>query len=143
LNIRKSKVYRDRKAEYRKKRYNTDLRLVLFEQAKQRAKKKNLPFNITIDDIIIPEVCPLLEISLMQKPYGERTGFQMNSPSLDRIEPKLGYVKGNVMVISMKANAMKYSANLSELETFCNNSLKLISNVRNNNSQTLDNRIDN
>jgi hypothetical protein len=133
-----SKIYRDRKKEYRKKRYNEDLRVVLFEQAKYRAKNKSLPFNIEIEDVLIPEKCPLLEIPLFRKPYGERTGFHMNSPSLDRIQPELGYTKGNVMVISMKANAMKYSANLNELETFCKNSLKLISNVRNNDIENLD-----
>mgnify|MGYP001565496514 CR=1 FL=1 len=143
ISHQNSRKYRDRKAEYRKVRYNSDLRLILYEQAKSRAKNKNLPFNITLDDIKIPDICPLLNIPLMRKPYGERTGFHMNSPSLDRIQPKLGYTKGNVMVISMKANAMKYSATLDELEIFCKNSLKLISDVRDFNNQGLDNRTNN
>jgi hypothetical protein len=43
-----------------------------------------------------------------------------NSPSLDRIIPELGYVKGNIMVISHKANTIKSNANIEELEkVFC------------------------
>lgn len=137
-NFQKSKSYRDRKKEYQKVRFDSDPRLILLQAAKARAKKYNLPFNITIEDIIIPEKCPLLNISLERKPYGKKTGFLMNSPSLDKIESRLGYTKGNVMVISMKANAMKYSATLDELETFCKNSLKLITNVRSNNSKNMD-----
>lgn len=37
------------------------------------------------------------------------------SPSLDRISPELGYVPGNVRVISDKANRLKGSRNLTEL----------------------------
>jgi len=43
------------------------------------------------------------------------------SPSLDRINPALGYVKGNVWVISFKANAIKQNATVQELELLVNN----------------------
>lgn len=35
-------------------------RLKILKNAKQRAKSQGIPFNLTIDDIIIPEKCPLL-----------------------------------------------------------------------------------
>lgn len=38
-----------------------------------------------------------------------------NYPSIDRLRPELGYVKGNVAVISLKANRIKSNANLLEL----------------------------
>lgn len=38
------------------------------------------------------------------------------SPTLDRIHPDIGYVPGNVMVISAKANRMKNNASLEELK---------------------------
>lgn len=46
------------------------------------------------------------------------------SPSIDRIDNSKGYIKGNVWIISMKANAMKNSANFKELHTFCKNILR-------------------
>lgn len=89
----------------------------ILKQVKNRAKRYNIEFNLDITDIIIPEVCPLLEISIIR---GDKDDYSQ-SPSLDRIDPSKGYVKGNVRVISMKANTMKNSASKELLETFCKN----------------------
>lgn len=89
----------------------------IFHSAKCRAKKKGLPFAITIDDVVVPEVCPLLGIPLERG----MKGFNANSPSLDRIIPEKGYVKGNVWVISMRANSIKRDATLEELITLTDN----------------------
>lgn len=87
----------------------------LLSGARQRAKKKGIEFSITHEDITIPEVCPVLGIEL--RPTRERyAGFRDNSPSLDRIDNSKGYVPGNVMVISMRANSIKRDATLEELE---------------------------
>lgn len=85
--------------------------------AKNRALKFNLPFDLDLSDIIIPEVCPLLEITLCK---GEGS-VQTSSPSLDRIIPDKGYVKGNVWVISHRANMLKNSSSLEELELIIKN----------------------
>jgi hypothetical protein len=42
------------------------------------------------------------------------------SPSLDRIKPELGYVPGNIQVISARANVMKNDATPEELLAFAN-----------------------
>lgn len=39
-----------------------DPRYNMFSNAKKRAKEFDLPFNIRIEDILIPEICPLLGI---------------------------------------------------------------------------------
>ena len=38
-----------------------------------------------------------------------------NSPTIDRIVPELGYVKGNVVVVSAKANRIKNDATITEI----------------------------
>lgn len=86
----------------------------LWIAAKQRAKKKNIPFSIDVEDIIIPTICPVLGIPLVFR-VGQKY-FQPDSPSLDRIVTSLGYVKGNVAVISWRANRLKTDATLEEME---------------------------
>ena len=94
---------------------------VMLRTSKQRATKNHLPFNIDISDIIIPEYCPYLKIKLDVK---KGTGRKDSAPSLDRIVPELGYVKGNVAVISDKANRMKSDATNLELIEFAKSILE-------------------
>lgn len=88
--------------------------IYLFYNAKQRAKKFNLPFDIEPSDVVIPTVCPAIGIPIEATVQGRR-GFHPNSPSIDRVVPELGYVKGNICVISNKANWIKRDATAAEL----------------------------
>jgi len=90
-------------------------------QAKASASAKNLSFNLDESDIVIPEFCKYLGIPLTQT-LGE--GVVWSNASLDRIDSSLGYVKGNVEVVSRKANTMKNMATLEELLVFSKNILK-------------------
>ncbi len=83
---------------------------MLINSAKDRAKKNDIPFDITEADVEIPEVCPYLKT-----PFVRGT---MYAASVDRIDPRLGYVKGNIEVISRKANLMKNNASTEELLEF-------------------------
>jgi hypothetical protein len=80
--------------------------------AKLRAKQKGLPFDLTTADITIPTHCPVLGIPLFRK-VGK--GHNANSPSLDRVDPAKGYVRGNVVVISMLANRIKSDATYEQI----------------------------
>lgn len=86
--------------------------------AKQRAKAKGLPFAITADDVPIPSHCPVLGIPLRSRlGTGEKaSGAWGNSPSLDRVVNERGYVPGNVIVVSWRANRIKVDATVEELE---------------------------
>lgn len=75
----------------------------MLNAAKRRAKQKGIPFNLTLEDISIPDYCPVLGIPLEIGKGAATDG----SPSLDRIMPAMGYVKGNVIVISWRANRLK------------------------------------
>jgi hypothetical protein len=83
----------------------------LWRAARGRASGTSLPFELQVEDIAIPERCPV---------FGERlvTGRETSgpwSPTLDRVIPELGYVRGNVWVISLRANVLKRNYSLDEL----------------------------
>lgn len=86
----------------------------MWMNAKKRSRELNLAFSITEQDIVIPKRCPVLGFILK---FGTRKSHYA-SPSLDRIIPSKGYVKGNVQVISQKANTMKQNATPKELRMF-------------------------
>lgn len=88
---------------------------ILLRAAGQRAKKHGYLFDIEESDVVIPEFCPVLGIRLV-KHTGGRPGHFPDSPSLDRVVPEKGYTKGNVRVISARANFIKHNASLQELE---------------------------
>ena len=116
----KRQYYNNNKASYRQRdnarpRKQRPVMKRMLSQAKQRAKDKGLDFNIEEEDIRIPERCPILGDKLE---VGVRRGPTRHSPSLDRIKPELGYVKGNIQVISFKANVMKQDATIEELLMF-------------------------
>ena len=79
-----------------------------------RSQKAGIPFNLTIEDIKAPATCPILGIPLFRNKG--KCYASPNSPSVDRFIPSLGYVKGNVHVISHKANQLKSDASLEELK---------------------------
>jgi len=92
-------------------------RMVMLNAARQRAKKKGLPFNIGVKDIIIPTHCPVFGFELRRAKQGEDKSF---SPSLDRLLPELGYIPGNVVVVSLKANVMKNNGTLEDIKSVYN-----------------------
>jgi len=101
---------RGRKCEKKFRTQNPEK--ALLRGAKKRAKQMKLPFDLEPDDIIIPDICPVLGIPLIINELKSSD----NSPTLDRIIPELGYVKSNVKVISMRANMIKSYGSAEEHE---------------------------
>lgn len=87
----------------------------LLRVTKSRAKKKGIPFDLVPGDLIYPKKCPYLGIPLKQH-LGEGCGPKDDSPSLDRIESSKGYVRGNVEIISHRANMIKNCGTAEEHE---------------------------
>jgi hypothetical protein len=88
-----------------------DLAVKMARAAKTRSTTAGVPFSITADDITVPQLCPVLGIPL----HVGQAQASDNSPSLDRVLPLLGYVPGNVLVISNRANRIKNNATIHEL----------------------------
>ena len=102
-----------RESYHRRKNDPTNIKKFLLKNARGRALRKGYPFEITEEDIHIPEYCPILGVKLEKS--GRRYGY-----SLDKIDPTKGYVKGNIWVISQLANAMKWDSNREERLAFAN-----------------------
>jgi hypothetical protein len=84
----------------------------ILSRLKYRAANAGIPFNLTKEDIQIPTHCPILGLELN---WNQGKGYHPDSPSVDKIRPELGYVKGNVRVISARANLLKNDATVEEL----------------------------
>lgn len=80
----------------------------IWYRAKARAKRNKLAFNLEVNDIKIPEKCPVFGFAL-------KVNDCDCTPSIDRIDPLLGYVKGNIQIISNKANRIKSNATWEEI----------------------------
>lgn len=75
----------------------------LYVETKSRARANDIAFDLDECDLVIPDVCPVLGMSLVVTP-GKRTNA---TPTVDKKFPELGYTKGNVFVISWLANMIK------------------------------------
>ena len=121
---RKANWYQNKEAN---KTLNERLRETL-ARVKSRAKLKAVPFDLTLDDLkkAYTPICPILNIELNWYDPKNEGGRAEDTPALDRIDPKKGYVKGNIAFISTLANMMKSSATRKQIEVFCKNIFKYL-----------------
>ena len=94
----------------------------ILRRAKHQAIKRNLDFDLTLEDIVIPDLCPYLKIPLTTI-AGQ--GRCWSNISLDRIDSSKGYVKGNVQIMSDLANRMKSSATKEQMIQFAKSVLEM------------------
>jgi len=92
--------------------------------ARARAKKNNLPWDLSCNYLreIMTDTCPILGIKFELNKNGQKWGKGKNknnwqtSPSIDRIVPKKGYTKDNVIIISLMANSIKSQATPDQIQ---------------------------
>ncbi len=84
----------------------------ILDRARKRAQRQGIAYSLRRHDISLPACCPVLGIPL-------RVGQSRSpaSPSLDRIDPRQGYIPGNVRVISDYANKVKGNRHLSDIQS--------------------------
>lgn len=81
----------------------------IYHRVKARAKEKNLDFDLDLSDIVIPDKCPVFNHEFI---YNDTDWTY----SVDRKDPIKGYVKGNIMIISNKANRAKNNLSIDEFK---------------------------
>lgn len=107
-NEEKRKQYGAREKEY----YDKNIARYLWTRARNRSREEGVEFNIKPEDIEIPDLCPIRLIPMTR----HRQKVEGDSYSLDRVDSSLGYVKGNVRVISFRANVAKNDLTIEEVE---------------------------
>ena len=91
-----------------------DYRYMMWCGAKKRCKLNKKEFDLIPGDIPeIPQFCPVLGIEIKKNNI---SGPIDSSPSLDRIDQNKGYIKGNIRIISNRANRIKSDASFEEIE---------------------------
>jgi len=87
----------------------SSLELRILNRTRTRANQKGLLFDLKIEDIYIPQKCPVFNLDFIHE-----IGHDL-SPSIDRIIPALGYVRSNIQIISNLANRIKSNANAQQV----------------------------
>ena len=95
----------------RQSKLAADPRIQLLNAARYRAGQQDVPFDLTLKDIIVPELCHVFGVPLVRG-IGKVWDY---SPTLDKIVPALGYVVGNIVVVSHLANRIKSDATPEQL----------------------------
>ena len=99
---------------YTNEQYFDHMIRTTFNRIKRRSKKNNIKFDLDFEYLknIFPKnfLCPVLKIKMEFANI-----YNTSNPSLDKINPKLGYIKGNVAFISLRANTIKHNANSEEI----------------------------
>lgn len=78
----------------------------------RKNNSKGLEFDLNWGDLEWPALCPVLGIPIDY--YSESGKRNENSCSFDRLDNTQGYVKGNVRVISWRANRIKNDGTAEE-----------------------------
>lgn len=113
-NKKWSKDNKDKLSTYGKKWRESNKDKCVFRGIRTRARRLGVPFDLELEDITNYDTCPIFGFKLERGGHQEKN----NSPSVDKIIPSKGYVKGNIQIISNKANAMKSDATPEELRMF-------------------------
>lgn len=115
---RNIEIFRKRGREKQRKFRETQPAKFLWLAMLSRAKQRGEACKIKLEDIVIPARCPVLGIEIFLTPYGSERKKENrdNAPSIDRIDNSVGYVRGNIIVVSHRANRIKNDATADELK---------------------------
>jgi len=125
---RKNPKTRERIGRKNFKNHRENPEKFILNRCKYRAKKNGIEFNLKLEDIKIPTHCPLLGIKIeMSLEYVGKGRAIDSSPSVDRVDPQKGYVRGNIRIISFLANMIKSKATPEQIKKLARNIDKYVS----------------
>jgi hypothetical protein len=104
-------------------------------RARARAKEADIPFDLDVaymnEKFGNLTHCPAIGVPLAWGHWRRiKKGYRPDAPTIDKIIPSKGYVKGNVQVISQRANMMKNDSSLEELSRFADWARSFIDNYQ-------------
>lgn len=105
---------------------------LMLRRAKARARKEGFEFDLSLEDILpLPDICPVLGVAL-RITAGPHDPFAY---SLDRVDNDKGYVRGNVAVMSYRANRLKNDGTAEDHEAIAAWMRKMQSMAANDNAE--------
>lgn len=126
----KNKPYNDGGVEKRKSKNKTE-EYYLWKKTKKYCTENNFIFDLKLEDIVIPESCPYLNIFLTTDLEFENSD---NFYCLDRIDYNKGFFKKNIIIVSKLAFDMKKMCSNEILLLFADKLLKIHSKSKSTNS---------
>jgi hypothetical protein len=110
------KKYREKSKRWRQRHPRKAWAVMARADAKRRSAKRGLPFTLTTEYVysLLTDKCPVFGTEFV---FGGNVVIGATSPTLDRIIPEKGYVEGNVVVISHRANSIKSAYTYEDLRT--------------------------
>ena len=114
----RKRIIRDKIEKLRYIKENPDLynKYKKYLNKRSAAKSLGIPFTIEFEELEWSEYCPMLGIKLEYFTKGRCD----NSVSFDRINPLKGYIQGNVIICSDRANRIKNNGTAEELLKIAN-----------------------
>jgi hypothetical protein len=94
----------DAKTASKRYRGKRSVETAMFERSLRRAREKEVPHTIQPSDIKIPKECPINGLKLVRGKGVAHSG----SPTLVCVDQRLGYVPGNIVVVSFRASYNHY-----------------------------------
>jgi hypothetical protein len=113
--VRRKQLYKANPELYKNQVKNwkkNNIEKTMIKHIKKSARERGLEFNLELTDMVVPKICPVLGTKLEVNQDKARH----NSPSVDRIDSSKGYIKGNIRIISWRANNVKGNSTIEELE---------------------------
>jgi hypothetical protein len=89
--------------------------IYIIRGARARAKKRGIPFDDEIREVLTNPAPTVCECCNRPFDYTHRNKNRGASPSIDKINNRLGYVVGNVAIICWRCNNLKRDATAQEL----------------------------
>ncbi len=103
-SIKSQKTKRDGGIDKQIKKPIKSPEYLLWYRVKSKSYDNDIPFNLDVEDIVIPEICPITQLPLSTDYNSDKENYYTLLP----LDIEKGYVKGNIQVVSLKGFKNEY-----------------------------------